>query len=359
MWFPLAIASLLTALSGPSLNVGDHAPPLKVAAIVKGKAVNLNKGIHVVEFWATWCAPCQQSIPHLTDMAKKYREKVDFTGVSISESGENQLGHVREFVAKMGSKMGYNVAFDGPAKAMDLGYMKAAGQDGIPTAFLIQDGTILWIGHPMGALEGVIDRVLAGSFDVATAKKEAVRRANQLADDEKKSAEQDAKMAPAKAAFGRKDFELGLRELDKIDTSRDAALADRVLMKRFYVLAFLGDPRLPEVARKVVAEKREEADFFLSVIARDLVTPESKFPKACGATALILAEAAVAIAPNRPMVLDTYAFILSKVGKVKEAVEAESKAISCLKADPKFDAKDLKSMQDRLEILKGISKNNR
>jgi len=347
---------LLSSLGEPGLKVGDKVPPMKVATVVKGKAVDLSRGVHVVEFWATWCAPCQKSIPHLTEMAHKYRGKVDFTGVSVSETGDDQLGKVRRFVAKMGPKMDYNVAFDGPTRAMDLGYMKSTGQDGIPTAFLVKDGTLLWIGHPMGALEGVIDRLLAGKYDTATAKSEAAHLNLKAVEDEKRAAKQDAAMAPAEAAFKKKDYELGLKELDKLDTSADPDFAHRILMKRFYVLASLGDPRLLAVGKQVVAEKRDEADFFLSVVARDLVAPESGFPKECLPTALILAEGAVALAPKRPMVLDSYAYVLAKVGKTKEAVAAEEKAIAGLIADPKRDPAALKAMQTRLaELKKAVS----
>jgi thiol-disulfide isomerase/thioredoxin len=249
----LAIAALLAVASAYGLGVGDKAPPLKVAAFVKGKAVNLKKGVHVVEFWATWCGPCKVSIPHLTQMAKTYRGKVDFTGVSVLENGHNQLGQVRRFVAGMGSKMDYNVAFDGPGKAMELGYLKAAGQEGIPAAFLIKDGTILWIGHPMDSLDKVIDRVLAGSFNVHAAKAEAERHAASDAAETRRQDAEDAAMASAIAAFKRKDTEAGLKELDKIDVSRDMQLAHMVLMKRFYVFAYKGDPRLREVADKLIA----------------------------------------------------------------------------------------------------------
>ena len=47
-----SVLALATASFG--LTIGDKAPPLKVAAVVKGKAVDLSKGVHVVEFWATW-----------------------------------------------------------------------------------------------------------------------------------------------------------------------------------------------------------------------------------------------------------------------------------------------------------------
>jgi cytochrome c biogenesis protein CcmG, thiol:disulfide interchange protein DsbE len=38
----------------------------------------------VVDFWATWCKPCLQSIPHLTSIQEEYKTKgVNFVGISV------------------------------------------------------------------------------------------------------------------------------------------------------------------------------------------------------------------------------------------------------------------------------------
>ncbi|MCX6345732.1 MAG: TlpA disulfide reductase family protein, partial [Armatimonadetes bacterium] len=72
------------------LEVGSVPPPLKVFKWVKGKPVTkFEKGkIYVVEFWATWCPPCRTSIPHVTELAKKYAGKITFIGVSIWDSAD-------------------------------------------------------------------------------------------------------------------------------------------------------------------------------------------------------------------------------------------------------------------------------
>ena len=64
----------------------------------------------MVEFWATWSIPCKKSIPHLTELARKYEEKeVRVIGVSVWEDYPAQ---VRPFVQEMGEKMVYSVAID-------------------------------------------------------------------------------------------------------------------------------------------------------------------------------------------------------------------------------------------------------
>jgi len=64
---------------------------------------------------------------------------------------------VDKFVADKGAEMDYNVAADGMEGTMAKTWMAAAQQDGIPTAFVVdQKGKIAWIGHPMDGLDQVV-----------------------------------------------------------------------------------------------------------------------------------------------------------------------------------------------------------
>jgi len=169
-----------------TIGVGDPAPKLEVKSFVKGEPVTAfepNK-TYVVEFWATWCGPCIQSIPHLTELQKKHPD-VTFIGVSVWEQDQ---GLVKPFVEKMGDKMAYRVAMDlvpenanGNAGAMAVSWMKAAGRNGIPSAFIVSGGgKIYWIGHPM-SMEGPLDKVAAGSWDLKAAVEEHRKEAEKQA----------------------------------------------------------------------------------------------------------------------------------------------------------------------------------
>ncbi len=45
-----------------------------------------NEGLVVVDFFATWCAPCQMLAPVLIELDKKYGDEVEFYKVNIDES---------------------------------------------------------------------------------------------------------------------------------------------------------------------------------------------------------------------------------------------------------------------------------
>ena len=158
--FGLAVAmlcacTLSATAQDAKLTVGSPAPQIEVKEFVKGEPVKSfeNGKIYVVEFWATWCPPCVDSIPHLSSLQKKHKDVV-FMGISI----DKDTSKVKPFVTKMGKKMEYRVAID---KKMSTTWMQAANQGGIPTAFIVKNGTIAWIGHPM-EMDKVLDNIVSG-----------------------------------------------------------------------------------------------------------------------------------------------------------------------------------------------------
>ena len=148
---------------GRNVKIGDPAPKLQVGKWVQGDAVKeFEKGkVYIVEFWATWCGPCKATIPHLNELHKRYKDKgVVIIGQSIGEEDNND---VPKYVKQMGDKMTYRVAVDSDDGKMSQTWMAAAGQQSIPTAFIVsKNGEIAWIGLASRLNEKLIDDVLAG-----------------------------------------------------------------------------------------------------------------------------------------------------------------------------------------------------
>jgi thiol-disulfide isomerase/thioredoxin len=139
----------------PRLRLGNMAPPLKIAEYIRGEEVDLDKGrgknIYVIEFWATWCPPCRESVPHLSKLQADYRDdNVIVIGISMEDKKDVEM-----FAEKMGEKMDYVVAIDDD-NYTTYHYMGGFDRSTIPHAFVVdRDGRFIWEGHPMMVEEGV------------------------------------------------------------------------------------------------------------------------------------------------------------------------------------------------------------
>jgi thiol-disulfide isomerase/thioredoxin len=172
------VAMIAQAGEPKRLTIGDDAPAIDIANFVKGEPVKgFEKGkVYVVEFWATWCGPCIQNMPHLTKMQQKYKDKgLTIIGISSNErkktndKGEPDggLSLVKPFVERMGDRIGYTIGLDNN-NITDQRYMQAAGQSSIPAAFVVdKQGKLAWFGHPMNAMDLVVAECLEGTFDPA------------------------------------------------------------------------------------------------------------------------------------------------------------------------------------------------
>lgn len=145
------------------LQIGDPAPPIRAAEWLKGEpVVSFEAGhVYVVEFWASWCVPCIAGMPHLSELQRLHEGDVTIIGMNIWEEPDVAA----EWMSRRGVElMDYAVALQS-GEEMETLWMDAAGQRGIPTAFIV-DGTgmIVWIGHP-NDLDHPLASVIQGDWD--------------------------------------------------------------------------------------------------------------------------------------------------------------------------------------------------
>lgn len=322
----LVVAASTAAAQEPELGVGSKAPAIQVAKWVKGGPISeFEPGkTYVVEFWATWCGPCRVSIPHLTELQKEYEGKgVEVIGVSVFE---NDYEGVEPFVQQMGDQMDYNVAIDQTdagqrVGAMGENWMQAAGQGGIPTAFIVKEGTIQWIGHPM-TMDEPLAAVVAGTYDIEAAKAEAAA----------------AKAMEAKMAVLAEKFQaLPDGDVEAQIALLDEAIADEKMLEeqlgfvKFNLLLQAGKTEPAVAYGKSLAEgPLKDNPQALNAIAWTLVDPASpvKTGKAGGQAAVAIATRAVEMTKGEsPDVLDTLARAHFQAGDAAKALEYQKKAV--------------------------------
>lgn len=98
---------------------------------LRGKAVWIN-------FWASWCPPCQSETPILRDLAERYRDRgLAVVGISVQESSPaNVADYVRRY------QLGYTIATDSTGEIFRTWRLY-----GLPTQFFI---------GPEGAIRAVV-----------------------------------------------------------------------------------------------------------------------------------------------------------------------------------------------------------
>ena len=94
---------------------GQPAPAFKAFSI-KGQPLSadgLAGSVVILDFWATWCPPCRESIPHLAELHRKYgKQGLVIIGMSMDEGGERTVKQYAEQhkipypVVMAGSKIG-------------------------------------------------------------------------------------------------------------------------------------------------------------------------------------------------------------------------------------------------------------
>jgi thiol-disulfide isomerase/thioredoxin len=340
---PMILAAIVACLApsmagaGEILNIGDPAPPLTVSSFVKGEKIEkFEPGkTYVVEFWATWCGPCRASIPHLTELAHKYKDKgVRFIGVDVWER-DTKL--VAPFLAEMGDKMDYSVALDDVPKggdgkagdpnngAMAKGWMQAAEENGIPAAFVIRDGKIAWIGHPMN-MDGPLARIVDGDCDFAELAK---KRLAEKVKERKVSVVQMKVYTPYRA----KDFKATLAPIDEVAAS-DPETAEEFAPVKFTALCNLGETDAAlSVGEKLFEKYKDNGPYLNNVFfyAVDLDLKNEPDPRVARLALKALRRADELTDGKDMATIDSLAVALYRTGDYAGAVLAEEKALKILK----------------------------
>lgn len=107
----------LTSTNGKNIKLSDY----------RGKIV-------IVDFWATWCAPCRKGIPDLIELQKEFKDNLVVIGISLDQDTKPD---VIPFINKYG--INYPVVYATNQVIIDYGSINL-----IPTSFIInREGEIV------------------------------------------------------------------------------------------------------------------------------------------------------------------------------------------------------------------------
>ena len=113
-----------------------------------GNAMNLSDFIGkptIVNFWASWCGPCQMEMPDFDEYYKEYGENVNFLMVNMTDGSQETLESAKEFVENSGYS--FPVYYD-----TDIDAAMTYGVNSIPSTYFIDAE-----GHAIARAQGMID----------------------------------------------------------------------------------------------------------------------------------------------------------------------------------------------------------
>ncbi len=148
--------SLLTLPAFSQLPAGGMAPEITLPD-AKDSSISLSsfKGkVVLVDFWASWCAPCRQSIPSVIKLHNKYKERgFEVVAVSIDDSKADWQKAVKYF------KIKYTSLIDVAGWASKAAASYAV--EGIPASFLLdRSGKIVAVDAAKGELDKKVKELL-------------------------------------------------------------------------------------------------------------------------------------------------------------------------------------------------------
>ena len=141
----LALAGLLglSACAGasPGGHRADVTPPDFELSTITGQSerlsAHLGKEVVLLDFWATFCAPCLSAMPHLDELYRKQRAR-GFLVLGIAIDGPDSVAQVRTEVGKLG--VSFPILLDQETRVVALYNPKTSA----PYSVLIgRDGRIL------------------------------------------------------------------------------------------------------------------------------------------------------------------------------------------------------------------------
>jgi thiol-disulfide isomerase/thioredoxin len=140
-------------------ELGMPVPDVKLPLLAGGTSMDLAQlrgKVVYLDFWASWCGPCRQSLPELERLRTKYAQHFEVYAVNLDEKPADGLKFLEKY------PVSYPVVSDAAARFPEM-----FGIKGMPTSYLIdREGNLRYMheGYRDGdaqKIESLIQQLIA------------------------------------------------------------------------------------------------------------------------------------------------------------------------------------------------------
>lgn len=124
--------------------------------------------VYIFEFWATWCGPCLAAMPHMEQLHQAFKDnpRMQIVGVNVMDRKTPEA--LKEFIKNRPSPLNYAMAVDVDGKKTKEKWLDPLEVNGIPHAFAVKNGQLIWRGHPARLSKEVMQAMLKPDFSAAS-----------------------------------------------------------------------------------------------------------------------------------------------------------------------------------------------
>jgi thiol-disulfide isomerase/thioredoxin len=128
-------------LAVAALVIGDPLPPLAVTTTTGAAATLPATGrVRVIDFFATWCGPCRDSLPALERLRRRFGDRVEFISIDEGDDGAQAAAFLRSL------GVGTQLYLDRDGSAF-----RRLGAHRLPTTYVVDGrGVVRRINHGSG-----------------------------------------------------------------------------------------------------------------------------------------------------------------------------------------------------------------
>ncbi|KAF9964576.1 hypothetical protein BGZ70_006248 [Mortierella alpina] len=131
---------------------------------VSGPVFSSKHRVVLLDFWASWCDPCVQAGPDLSDLADEFNGRMAVVGINnesiFGETKSPKREYLEAFLDDHRDGFRYTIYLDNAEGDAKENVYKPAGYRGIPCVVLIFDGVVVYVGSPQESFRPTLEQVL-------------------------------------------------------------------------------------------------------------------------------------------------------------------------------------------------------